>query len=177
MAAVCEDSAGCGGSTSTWLTHTAVGRKCQFFTMCLSLWLSWQRICPQCGGPGFNPWIGKIPWRRERLPTPVFWLGEFLGLYSSWSHKESDTTERLLLDPVSSIGLLESLHCVKVSFPQSKWNQWERARRKEQCLLLTSLWSHSLSLLPYSIFKKQVTKTSPHLMGGNKPLNKYIILK
>ena len=20
---------------------------------------------------GFNPWVGKIPWRRERLPTPV----------------------------------------------------------------------------------------------------------
>ena len=22
--------------------------------------------------PGFDPWAGKIPWRRERLPTPVF---------------------------------------------------------------------------------------------------------
>ena len=22
------------------------------------------------GSPGFNPWVGKIPWRRERLPTP-----------------------------------------------------------------------------------------------------------
>ena len=30
----------------------------------------------------FNPWIGKIPWRRERVPTPVFWPGEFYGLYS-----------------------------------------------------------------------------------------------
>ena len=30
---------------------------------------------------GFNPWVGKIPWRRERLPTPVFWPGEFDGLY------------------------------------------------------------------------------------------------
>ena len=30
----------------------------------------------------FNPWIGKIPWRRERLPIPVFWPGEFHGLYS-----------------------------------------------------------------------------------------------
>ena len=27
------------------------------------------------------PWVGKIPWRRERLPTPVFWPGEFHGLY------------------------------------------------------------------------------------------------
>ena len=35
---------------------------------------------PQCGRPGFNPWVGKVPWRRERLPTPVFWPGEFHGL-------------------------------------------------------------------------------------------------
>ena len=27
---------------------------------------------PQCEKPGFDPWVGKIPWRRERLPTPVF---------------------------------------------------------------------------------------------------------
>ena len=27
----------------------------------------------------FDPWVGKIPWRRERLPTPVFWPGEFHG--------------------------------------------------------------------------------------------------
>ena len=42
--------------------------------------------------PGFDPWAGKIPWRRERLPTPVFWPGEFHGLYSSWDCKESDMT-------------------------------------------------------------------------------------
>ena len=29
--------------------------------------------------PGFNPWVGKTPWRRERLSTPVFWPGEFHG--------------------------------------------------------------------------------------------------
>ena len=41
--------------------------------------------------------FGRIPWRRERLPTPVFWPGEFHGLYSPWGHKESDTTEGLSL--------------------------------------------------------------------------------
>ena len=40
-------------------------------------------------------WVGKIPWRREWLPTPVFLPGEFHGLYSPWSHKELDTTEQL----------------------------------------------------------------------------------
>jgi len=34
-----------------------------------------------------------IPWRREWLPTPVFWPGEFHGLYIPWDHKESDMTE------------------------------------------------------------------------------------
>ena len=44
---------------------------------------------------GFNSWIGKIPWRKNRLPTPVFWSGEVHGLYSPWGCKESDTTEQL----------------------------------------------------------------------------------
>ena len=26
--------------------------------------------------PGFNPWVGKIPWRRAMQATPVFLLGE-----------------------------------------------------------------------------------------------------
>ena len=55
------------------------------------------RIRQQCERPGFNPWFGKTPWKRERLPTPVFWAGEFHGLYRPWGHKESDTTERLSL--------------------------------------------------------------------------------
>ena len=28
-----------------------------------------------------------MPWRRERLPTPVFWPGEFRGLYSPWDRR------------------------------------------------------------------------------------------
>jgi len=51
----------------------------------------------------FYPWVGKIPWRRERLPTPVFWPGEFHGLYSQWGHKESDTTEQLSLCQVALV--------------------------------------------------------------------------
>ena len=50
-----------------------------------------------CSITGF----GEIPWRRERLPTPVFWSGESRGQrslagHSPWSCKESDTTEPLL---------------------------------------------------------------------------------
>ena len=42
----------------------------------LPLWLSWQRTHLQCGRPGFNPWVGKIPWKRERLP-------QYFGLENS----------------------------------------------------------------------------------------------
>ena len=45
--------------------------------------------CSQCRGPRFDPWVKKIPWRREWLPTPVFLPGEFhgqrnLASYSLW---------------------------------------------------------------------------------------------
>ena len=51
---------------------------------------------------GFNPWVGKVPWTREWLPTPAFWPGEFHGQkslsgYRPWGQKESDMTEWLSL--------------------------------------------------------------------------------
>jgi len=47
-----------------------------------------------------NSWVRKIPWRRDRLPIPVFWLENLHGQkslagYSPWGHKESDMTQRL----------------------------------------------------------------------------------
>ena len=54
-----------------------------------------------CNAGWFGPCGGKIPWRREWLPTPVFLPGELQGQrslvgYSSWGHKKSDTTEQLI---------------------------------------------------------------------------------
>ena len=43
--------------------------------------------------------MGDLGWEdlleRGTPTTPVFWPGEFHGLYSPWDHKELDTTERL----------------------------------------------------------------------------------
>ena len=52
-------------------------------------------LCLLCGRPGFHPWVRKMPWRRERTPTPVFWPREFHGLHSPWGRRESETTEWL----------------------------------------------------------------------------------
>ena len=56
-------------------------------------------VC-NAGDPGFNPWVGKMPWRRNWQPTPVLLPGKSHGRknlvgYSPWGRKESDTTERL----------------------------------------------------------------------------------
>ena len=47
---------------------------------------------------GFNPWVGKIPWRRAWQPIPVFLPIDSHGQrslagYSLWGCKESNTTE------------------------------------------------------------------------------------
>ena len=45
----------------------------------------------------FDPWVGKVPWRRTWPPTPVFWPGESHGQRSLGATvpgvAESDTTE------------------------------------------------------------------------------------
>ena len=53
--------------------------------------------------------VGKIPWRREQLSTPVFWPGEFHRLYSPWGLKELDTTEQLSFSRVFFPALPPSL--------------------------------------------------------------------
>ena len=54
----------------------------------LSWWPQLVKNPPAMWRPGFDPWVWKIPWRREWLPTLVFCPGEFHGLYSPWGHKE-----------------------------------------------------------------------------------------
>ena len=91
-----------GGALVQFPTWKGMASK---FSCGLLWWLRQWRICLQCRRPGFNPWDGKIPWRREQLPTPVFLPGEFHGqgslvVYSPWGRKESDKTECLSLSPL-----------------------------------------------------------------------------
>ena len=56
--------------------------------------------------------IGKIPWRRKWLPTPVFLPGEFHGQrslvgYCPWGHRELDMTEHLTHNKY----LLQLIYC------------------------------------------------------------------
>ena len=53
-------------------------------------------------GSRSHPWLGKMPWRREWLPTPVLLPGDFHGQRalvddSPWGRKESDMFKQLTL--------------------------------------------------------------------------------
>ena len=74
-----------------------------YFPSWLPWWLRGSRICPQCGRPGFDPWVGKIPWEKGiathssvsdwRIPRTE----EAGGLYSPWGRQDLDTTEAVTL--------------------------------------------------------------------------------
>ena len=56
----------------------------------------WYRICLQCRRPGFDPWVGKISWRRAWQPTPVLLSGEFHGWRSLAAvHRVAQSRTRL----------------------------------------------------------------------------------
>ena len=66
----------------------------------LPWWLSGKEPTCQCRRRRFHPWVRKIPWKSDWLPTPGFLPGESHGqrsltVYGPWGHKESDRTERL----------------------------------------------------------------------------------
>ena len=59
-----------------------------------------ENLPAKAGDPGSILGVGKIPYKGEWLPTPVFLPGEFHGQrslvgYSPWGYKESNMTERL----------------------------------------------------------------------------------
>ena len=78
-----------------------------------------------------HPWLRKIPWRREQLPTPVFWPGEFHGQrslvgYSPWVHKESNSTERCPIFHFHGVAdiLRANLHFPAFLLPLWFWFAW-----------------------------------------------------
>ena len=125
------------GLLNTMLLHLAFDE--------VPCWLRWYRICLQRMSPGFSPWVGKIPWRREWLPTPVFLAGEFHGQrslagYSSWGHKESvcswANSTFILTSTLNKLGwgkggLMDSTTIAGGKLLLSPWMKKEK--RKSEC--------------------------------------------
>ena len=70
----------------------------------------------QCRSCGFNPWVGKIPWRRKWQPSPVFLPGESheqrsLAGYSPWGHKQIALSQWALTHAQKKINSFQMLNC------------------------------------------------------------------
>ena len=64
-----------------WLSGRKKKQKNPDLSVSISIpwWLSSKRIhlqCRRCRRHGFDPWVGKIPWRRKWQPTPVLLPGK-----------------------------------------------------------------------------------------------------
>ena len=85
---------------------------------------------------GFDPCVGKIPWRRKRQPITLLLPGESHGQrsltdYSPWGCKESDMTEQLSMYQFSSVQSLSRVQLFATP--------WTAARQAP--LSVTNSWS------------------------------------
>ena len=98
--------------------------------------------CRRRKKPGFDPWVGKIPWRRAWQPTPVFLPGESHGQRSlvgcsPWCCEESDATER-----------------------RSAVEEWRRRNRPSPLVPVSLLPSGQLAIIEYL----EETRPTPRLL-------------
>ena len=91
----------------------------------LPCWLSWQRIRLKFERPGFDPWVGKIPWRREWLPIPVLqYLLEIDIIISIWDSLVAQVVKNppvMQEIPVQSLGRDDPLEKGQATHSSIHW--------------------------------------------------------
>ena len=125
----------------------------------LPKWFSGKESACQCRRCRFDPWIRKIPWKSKWQPTPVFLPGKSYGQrslagYSSWSCKDSDTTEQLSRTehPHQSILLIGSKKSFETAhvLTNSHCSCCLAGAWSSLSLFSSSAWHQPLPGLPYS---------------------------
>ena len=96
----------------------------------------------------FDPWVGKIPWRRKWQPTPVFLPGEShrersLGVYSPWSWKNLTRLKQLSMHTLVHCGTLG--RWLNLSEPQ-----FLHPQNSDNTSLLRIKWNHVYKGLVHS---------------------------
>ena len=93
--------------------------------------------CRRCKGYKFDPWVGKILWRRKWQPPPAFLPGKFYGQkslvgYSPWSPKESDTTKHTrILIPIWNRNRSQSWRTDLWLLRGRRVGEWESGRGED----------------------------------------------
>ena len=79
----------------------------------------------------FNPWIGKIPWRRDRLPIPVFlgFPGGSAGKESTCNARDLGLTPGLGRSPGGRLGNPVQYSCLENPRDRGAW--WGPRGHKE----------------------------------------------
>ena len=121
-------------------------------------------VCLQCGRPGFQPWVGKIPRRRKWQSTPVLVHGKSHGQrrlagYSLCSYKESDMTEWLHFHFITSKVLfflsvhliLPTIHFKKIMGFQDGLDSKESAGKPGDMGYIPGLWRSPAEGNDYSL--------------------------
>ena len=106
------------------LSYPYLSSLCYLVTTSCGLpwWLSGKESVCQCRRGDFDPWVGKIPWRRKWQPISVFLPGKTHGQrslvgYSPWGSQELGMTQQLtsrvmLLDRVYKPAMILFAKCI-----------------------------------------------------------------
>ena len=139
----------------------------------------------------FDPWVGKIPWRRKWQPTPVFLPGEShrersLGVYSPWSWKNLTRLKQLSMHTLVHCGTLgrwlnlsdpQFLHpqnSDNTSLLRIKWNHVYKGLVHSTCSIIGACYCTIRASLVAQRFKclPGMRKTWVWSQGGEDPLEK-----
>ena len=121
----------------------------------------WQRIFLYCRRPRFDPWVRKIPLRRDWQPPPVFLPRKFHGPrslagYSPWDCKESDMTEQPALSLILCLPVIFILS-IPVSYiydiGKMVSNSWGYKRNLARASIFTWIPTFSLGEVHPGILK------------------------
>ena len=123
-------------------------------------WLNWKRQKASLMRPGFDPWVGKSPWKRAWQPTSVFLPGEpartvkpgglqSMGLQRvghSWVTKHTQSTNRQKIYMQKTMTLVK-----KIKDDTNKWRD------------IPCSWIEELILWKWLYYPKQSTDSMQSL--------------
>ena len=140
----------------------------------------------QCRRPEFDPWVGKIPWKKARQPTLQYSCLEnphrqrSLAGYSPWVLTKSDITEQLSTAQhcgplINSFQEMELIPGIWYEYQNARWGQaWESAKSALLEKVLLSFLQYRI-LFPYSNFKLNSTHPANDLEVWATTLASYFL--
>ena len=119
--------------------------------------------------PGFDPWVGKIPWRRAWPLIPVFLPGESLwteepGRLKKDQTRQSDSAQHS--KPLSSFENRNDLRRPNCQYSQATWNFLNRWHLQPE--LASSRWRYAIIMSPTSPQEGHFSLSAILIKGSNQ---------